>query len=169
MRIRPAETPLTVKLGPERLTLDIVTFELPAFDSVTLTVPLAPADTFPKLRLEALELSRAADATAEPLTATLTGEPEALLITESIPESEPTVFGEKTMFRFAWWPAAIVMGNEAPVTANPAVAMLAWVTMRSEPPPLDTVMDCEAVPFTATDPNVIDDGNTEMVAPAGML
>jgi hypothetical protein len=125
VRIKPAETPLTLKLGPARLTLEIVTFELPVFESVTLMVLFAPVDTDPKLRLAELAFSRVAAATAVPLSATLDGEPDALLITETVPEAAPTVLGEKTILRFAWCPAAIVIGNEAPPIVNPLAAMLA--------------------------------------------
>jgi hypothetical protein len=167
VRIRPAETPLAVKPAPVRLTLEMVRLELPVLESVTSRVLLAPVDTFPKVRLVGLALRRVAAATAVPLTVTFAGELVALLMTETVPDATPTVLGENTILRFDCWPAAIVIGNEAAVTVNPLDEALACVTIRSDPPPLDTVIDCEAVPLTATEPKVIDDGDTEIDAAAG--
>jgi hypothetical protein len=169
VRIRPAETPLAVTPMPVRLTLEMVTLELPVFESVTPWVLLAPVVTFPKLRLVGLALRRVAAVTAVPLTVTLAGELDALLMTETVPDAAPTVLGEKTILRFDCWPAAIVIGNEAPVIVNPLAGMVACVTIRSVPPLLDTVIDWEAVPLTATGPNVIDEGDTEIAAPAGVF
>jgi hypothetical protein len=167
VRIRPAEMPLAVKPGPVRLTLEMVTLELPVLESVTPMVVVAPVVTFPKLRLAGLALRRVAAATAVPLTVTLVGELDAVLMTETVPDAAPTVLGEKTILRFDCWPAAIVIGNEPPVTVNPVAEIVACVTIRLDPPPLDTVIDWEAVPLTATGPNVIADGNTEIAAAAG--
>jgi len=141
MRTRPAETPPVDKVGLVRLTLEMVTLELPVFESATPRVLLAPAVTFPKLRVVGLALRRLVAATAVPLTVTLAGELDALLTTDTVPDTAPTVLGEKTILRFDCWPAAIVMGNEPPATANPLAAVLACVTIRSDPPPLDTVTD----------------------------
>jgi hypothetical protein len=166
-RIRPVETPLAVKPGPARVILEIVTFEVPAFESVTPIVLLPPADTVPKLRLVELASSRAAATTAIPLTLTVAGELEALLMTDTAPDAAPMLLGEKTTLRFACWPAAIVIGNEAPVIVNTLPETLACVTTRLDPPSLDTVTDWEEVPLTATWPNVIEDGDTEIDAAAG--
>jgi hypothetical protein len=57
LRMSPVEMPLTVKPAPEIVTLEIETLEPPVFFSVTGCVLLLPTFTFPKLRLEVLELS----------------------------------------------------------------------------------------------------------------
>ena len=166
-RIIPVETPLVVILVPVMPTLEIVTSEFPAFDSATLKVLLVPADTFPKLKLPAPALRSVVGATPVPLTVMLLGELDALLITETAPETAPAASGENTTLKLDWLPAAIVIGKEAPVIVTPLVAVPACVTVRSDPPPLDTVTDCETAPPTATDPKVIDPGDTEIVATAG--
>jgi hypothetical protein len=53
----PADTPLALKPGPEMLTFEIVTLELPAFVSVAVRRLLLPVFTFPKLKLVGLALS----------------------------------------------------------------------------------------------------------------
>jgi hypothetical protein len=52
----PADTPLALKPAPATLTLEMVTFSVPAFVSVTLCTLLLDTFTLPKLRLVALAL-----------------------------------------------------------------------------------------------------------------
>ena len=52
----PADTPLALKPAPAILTLEMVTFSVPAFVNVTLWMPLLDTFTLPKLRLAALAL-----------------------------------------------------------------------------------------------------------------
>ena len=56
--INPEDTPLTLKPGPDWLTLEIVTLELPVLVIVTESILLVLTFTLPKLRLDGLLLSR---------------------------------------------------------------------------------------------------------------
>jgi len=53
----PADTPLVLKPAPAMLTLEMVTFSVPALVSVTLCTLLLDTFTLPKLRLVVLALS----------------------------------------------------------------------------------------------------------------
>ncbi len=140
-RVSPVETPLVVYLAPATLTLETVTLEFPEFLSVTPRTPLAPMATFPKLKLEGLVLRSAEAVTPSPLTETTLGALETSLITVTPPETAPAALGENTMLNVVCWPAGIVTGREAPVILNPLAAVLACVTVRFDPPLLDTVTD----------------------------
>src|ERR1700690_1189364 len=50
-RIKPEETPDVANRVPARVTLEIVTLEFPAFESVTGSVLDAPEFSFPKFKL----------------------------------------------------------------------------------------------------------------------
>ena len=56
-KLVPAGMPLAAKPGPERLTFEIVTWELVEFVRVTLSVLLLPWLTFPKFTVEELDVS----------------------------------------------------------------------------------------------------------------
>jgi hypothetical protein len=135
---------------------------------VTLKALLFPRDTFPKLRLEALVLRSAVDAIPVPLKETVAGELEMSLITETLPDKVPAVFGEKTTLNVAFFPASMVSGSAIPETVTPAAVELACVTVRFDPPSFDTVTDCEALSPTATEPNLIASGATDIVAAVGV-
>jgi len=125
----------------ETLTFDTVTLEFPAFVRTTLKALLFPTAIFPKFKLGALDVRRAVAAIPTPLKDTVLGELERSLMTETLPERAPGVFGEKTMSNVDCFPGPITRGSEIPVTASPAVVALACVTVRSEPPLFDMVTD----------------------------
>jgi hypothetical protein len=125
----------------ETLTFDTVTLEFPAFVRTTLKALLFPTAMFPKFKLGALDVRRAVAAIPTPLKDTVLGELERSLMTETLPERAPGVFGEKTMSNVDCFPGPITRGSEIPVTASPAVVALACVTVRSEPPLFDMVTD----------------------------
>jgi hypothetical protein len=141
VRIKPAEIPLAANFAPAMLTPEMVTLEFPALVSVTLNMLLAPAVIFPKLKLVALALSRAAAATPVPLMETVLGVLEALLMTDTSPATAPVVFGVNTIVNVDCFPAPIFMGRAAPEVVNPLAAVLACVTMRADPPELEIVTD----------------------------
>ncbi len=101
---------------------------------------------------------------AVPLKETALGEVETSLITETLPDKAPAVFGEKMMLNVACFPAPIVKGSGMSVIVTPAAVVLACVIVRFDPPPFDIVTDCEAVPPKATEPKLTDAGATEIVA-----
>jgi hypothetical protein len=53
-RTCPVDTPLVAKPGPEMLTLEMVTLELPEFATVVLMAEFPPTVTFPKAKFEGL-------------------------------------------------------------------------------------------------------------------
>ena len=140
-RISPVDTPLVVNWLEEVLTLETITLEFPAFVRVTLKLPLPPMLTLPKFRLVGLALSREVAATPVALTLTEAAELDALLITETPPETLPVVFGENTTSKVDWLPECIVIGSDIPVIAKPETATLTWVTVRSDPPLFEMVTD----------------------------
>lgn len=153
VNVKPAEIPLAVNLAPDTLTLETVTLEFPALLSFTLSVLPAPTATFPKLTLEAFASSSAAGATPVPLTVTVLGADEAVLITDTSPVTTPLAFGRNTTNKADCFPGAMVMGRVAPEIANPLAVVLAWVTVSAVPPEFEMVTDCCTVPPTATEPN----------------
>lgn len=94
VRTSPADTPLVEKRLDEVLMLEIVTLEFPVFESVTLRVPEPPIATLPKLRFVEFALNSEVAGTPVPLTLTVAGALEALVITETTPETLPVLFGE---------------------------------------------------------------------------
>jgi hypothetical protein len=88
---------------------------------------------------------------------------------DTAPETAAADFGENTMLSVDWLPAPITRGKDNPVIVNPLADVFACVTVRFDPPVLDTVTDCETVPSTATDPKLIDGGEMDIAAVAGAL
>jgi hypothetical protein len=140
-KIKPAETPLAEKRAPDTLTFDTVTLEFPAFVRVTPNTLLFPIRTFPKLKLDVLVVRSAVAAIPVPLKETVLGELEMSLFTETLPDNAPATFGEKTTLNVDCFPASIVRGSEMPVIVTPAAVVLAWVTVRFDPPPFKMVTD----------------------------
>ena len=140
-RIKPAETPLTEKNAPGTSTFDTVTLEFPAFVRVTLNVLLFPTETFPKFKLDELEVRNAEAAIPIPLKETVLGELEMSLMTETLPDKAPAALGEKTTLNVDCFPGPITRGSEIPVMVTPAAVVLACVTVRFDPPPFDIVTD----------------------------
>ena len=140
-RIMPAETPLPAKLALELATLEIVMLEFPALASETASVPMAPIDTLPKLKLAAPLLSSEVEAMPVALTATLAGEFAASLVMDTSPVTAAADFGENTILSVDWLPGPITRGKGIPVIVNPPADVLACVTVRFDPPVLDMVTD----------------------------
>lgn len=123
------------------MTLDTVTLEFPAFVRVTFNTLLFPTATFPKLKLDVLVVRRAVAAVPVPLKETVAGKLEMSLRMETLPDSAPAAFGEKTTLNVDCFPAPIVRGSAIPVIVTPAAVVLARVTVRFDPPPFDIVTD----------------------------
>jgi hypothetical protein len=140
-RVKPAEMPLAEYCVPETITLETITSELPAFVSMTVKALLFPRATFPKLRLVVLVVRRAVAAIPVPLKDTVLGELETSLMTETLPDKAPAVFGAKMTLNVDCFPASIVKGSVIPVIVTPAAVVLACVTLRFDPPPFVIVTD----------------------------
>ena len=141
VRTRPADTPLVVNIGLELATLEIVTLELPALVSETASAPLAPTETLPKLKVGAPLSSSEVAAIPVPLTGTVVSEFAESLTMDTVPETAAADFGENTMLSVDWLPTAITRGKDIPEIVNPLAEALACVTVRFDPPVLDTVTD----------------------------
>jgi hypothetical protein len=61
-----------------------------------------------------------------PDTATLAGEPGALLTTVTVPALLQATLGVKVTLRLAFFPAGKVNGRLKPPTLNPAAVTVAW-------------------------------------------
>lgn len=118
-----------------------MTLEFPAFVSMRLKALLVPTATFPKFKLGALVVRRAVAAIPVPLKDTVLGELERSLVTETLPDKAPGVFGEKTTSNVDCFPAPITRGSEIPFTVTPAAVALACVTVTFDPPLFDMVTD----------------------------
>lgn len=130
---------------------------------------LFPMATAPKFKLEVELVSTAEAAIPVPLTVTMSGVVETLLMIATPPESAPAVLGANTTFRVARFPGAIVIGSETPLTVTPVAVALAWVMVTLDVLVFEMVTDCEAVEPSGTEPNVIAEGATEIpAAPEGL-
>ena len=124
-RIKPAETPLAEKNAPGTSTFDTVTLEFPAFARVTLKALLFPTETFPKFKVDVLEVRNAVAAIPIPLKETVLGELEMSLMTETLPDKAPAAFGKKTTLNVDCFPEPITRGSEMPVMVTPVAVVLA--------------------------------------------
>ena len=162
--VSPFERPLAAQGRPETATLETVTSEFPAFVTVTLSVPLPPATTFPKFRLGVLKVRSEVAAVPVPLSETLLGDAEALLAMEISPVKAPADFGEKTTSKVDCFPAAMTVGSEIPEIFTPAAEVLACITVTSDRVPFEIVTDCDALLPRGTSPKCKDPGSTEIAA-----
>jgi len=116
VRVTGVVTPLVVTSLALTVTCEIVTFAVPLFVSVTLFELVVPALTLPKARLVGFAESATVPATPVPLSATVDGDPGALLEIVMVPGRLPAVVGAKTALKVALAPAAIVLGVANPLT-----------------------------------------------------
>jgi hypothetical protein len=83
LKMSPVETPLALKPAPEMLTLEIVTFEVPALVSVTFWLPLLDTFTLPKFKVVELALRTSGAALTVSVDELLVALP-ALLVTTTV-------------------------------------------------------------------------------------
>jgi len=138
-----APAPLALNPAPVTTTLEIVTFALPAFVSVTPCELLLPTNTLPKSRLLALALSSAVAAVALPVVEITKGELGALLVSETEPVTVPAELGANTTLNVVFWPGAMLIGSVRPEILNPAPPTLALEIVTLAVPPFCRVMVCE--------------------------
>ena len=122
------------------MTFDRVTLEFPAFVSMTLNTLLLPIATFPKLKLDVLVVRNAVAAIPIPVTEIVLIL-DMSLMTETLPDKTPGVFGKKVRLKLDCLPGPIVRGSETPEIATPAAVVLTCVTVRFDPPPFVIVTD----------------------------
>ncbi len=107
------DPPLAVKAVPEADTLEMLTFSVPVFFSVTGKDDGVPTLTLPKVRFEVLGESCGAEAT--PVPDKLTVNVASLLSIDTLPEEAPADFGAKETVKLTFRPGPIVMGVGSPV------------------------------------------------------
>lgn len=144
VRINPVWTPLTVYPAPERLTLEIVTLELPLFVKVTGRLLLLPILTLEKFRLPVLALRIAVDADTVSVA--------ALLVTLPAPFETVTV-------NCAPLSADVVAGVEYEADVAPLMAV----------PPLLHWYVSVAVPVAVTEKIAGCPGKTLLLAGCAMI
>ena len=145
----PEVTPLALKPAPVTVTLEMLTFEFPVLVRLALSELLPLRFTLPKLRLVGFAVSRNVAVTPVPLRAIVSGEPGALLTSETAPLTLPAAVGVKTTLNVALLPAARVSGTLMLVRLKPLPDTLAWEMVMLALPGLDSLMVCELlVPVT---------------------
>ena len=154
VKVVPEVTPLALKLAPEAVTLERVTFEFPVLVKLALSKLLLPKFTLPKLRLVGFAVSRKVAVTPVPLRAIVRGELGALLTSETVPVTLPAALGVKTTLNVALLPAAMVRGTVMPVRLKPLPDTVAWEIARLALPALDSLMVCELLVPVATLPKL---------------
>ena len=122
VRVVPALTPLTLNPSPEAVTLEIVTFELPLLASVAPSELLPPTLTVPKPRLFGFAPSNEVVATPLPLKGIASGELEALLTSDTLPDALPMPAGAKATLKFVLCPGFRVKGRVSPLAEKPLPA-----------------------------------------------
>lgn len=139
VRTVPEVTPVALNPAPATVTLEIVTFELPLFVSVTLNELVLPTFTFAKFKLVGFAPSRKVEATPVPLKEMASGEPVALLAMEMLPDTGPTAVGRKATLIVVRCPALTFKGSENPLTAKAEPDAVTWVMLSVAVPVLVTI------------------------------
>jgi hypothetical protein len=141
------EKPLPVALTPETATL-----ELPVLVTVNPCEAVLPSLTLPKLILAGLKLSVRVAATPVPLSATVAGMLEALLVMLTVPLTEPAEAGAYCTLKLALWPGVKVAGRLRPLKVKPEPVTVADEIVKFAEPVLVTWKVCELALPTTTEP-----------------
>jgi hypothetical protein len=102
---------------PERPNCEIVTLAVPVLVRVIIRVSADATATLPKARL--LELGVSWYVAPVPAREIVIGEPEALLMTETVPAAKPVCAGAKATLRVALWLGVRVTGKPGLMSVNP--------------------------------------------------
>jgi hypothetical protein len=131
---------------------------LPVFVSVSVCVDEVPVFTLPKLTLFELKLRVSVAATPVPVSATVAGDPGALLVMVRLPLALPVDVGENCALKVLASPAFNVSGSVNPLVLNALPVTLTWETDNAAVPVLLRWKVWEAVVPTATLPKLELDG-----------
>ena len=99
------------------LSCEIVSEAVPELVTVKVCDLVCPLTTLPKLKLAGLIVNPGC--TPVPLTGIASGDPDALLVTDTVPDAFPAVVGANVTDKVTWLDAFKVIGVVAPLTANP--------------------------------------------------
>ena len=136
----------------------ICTVELPVFVRVSVCVDEVPVFTFPKLRLFELRLRVSVAATPVPVSATVAGEPGALLVIVRLPLALPVDAGANCTLKVVDCPALTDSGRVNPLVLKPLPVTLTCETVNVAVPVLLSWMVWEFVVPTTTLPKLKLDG-----------
>jgi hypothetical protein len=91
-----------------------------------------------------------------------------LLVIVRLPDELPAEVGENAIVAVVCWLGLMVRGTVAPLILNPGPVMAACVTVSAAVPVFDTMITCETVLPTATDPKLMDEGVRDMAGEPGL-
>ena len=103
---------------------------------VSVCVDEVPVFTFPKLKLFGLRLRVSVAATPVPVSATVAGEPGALLVMVMLPLALPADVGENCALNVLAFPGFNVSGRVNPLVLNAVPVTLTWETVNAAVPVL---------------------------------
>jgi hypothetical protein len=112
-------TPLALKPAPETVTWEMVTLELPVFESVAVWELLVPTVTSPKERLVGLAEIWYVALTPVPERGTVVGESGASLTMERLPVTLPAPVGANATLKVDVCPGLKGIGKVSPVVLKP--------------------------------------------------
>lgn len=141
---------MSVNPVPEIAIFEIVRADAPPLDSLSGRELVEPNATLPKLRLDGESISWAASPPA--LSETVSGEFDALLVTEMLPELLPAPGGVNFALKLVFAPGASVMGRARLLMLKPGPVTLAPETFTALWPVLLSVITCVALDPGATVP-----------------
>ena len=90
---------------------------MPELVTVKVCDLVCPSTTLPKLKLAGLIVNPGC--TPVPLSAIDSGDPDALLVTDTVPDAFPAVVGANLTDRVTWLDAGTVVGVVTPLTVKP--------------------------------------------------
>ncbi|MGC1385728.1 MAG: hypothetical protein WA823_18275 [Candidatus Acidiferrales bacterium] len=111
------ERPVVLKAAPVVVAEFNVTLAVPLFVSVTFTVLLLPVNWLPKFNEEGFATRLPSVPVA--VIGMVIVPSFAVLVTVMLPEAVPAAVGANCAVKLVDWPAAIVIGVDAPVTLKP--------------------------------------------------
>jgi hypothetical protein len=136
----------------------ICTLALPVFVIVSGCVDEVPVFTFPKLKLFELRLRVNVAATPVPVSATVAGEPGALLVMVRFPLALPVDVGENCALNVLACPGFKVSGRVNPLVLKALPVTLTWETVNAAVPVLLSWIVWELVAPTVALPKLKLDG-----------
>jgi hypothetical protein len=121
----------------------MVTLEFPVLVNEELKSVSLPTFTLPKLRLGVLNVNSCVPVSPDPLSAIVSVELGALLVSEIDPVTAPATPGAKTALNVVFEPAGIVIGALRPLMLNPVPVTVAFEITKLDVPLLVKLIVCE--------------------------
>src|ERR1700687_1775803 len=146
------------------ITRDTVTSPFPVLASVIFFVLLPPTITSPKLTVLGLTESCRSEVMPVPPRPMVSGGVGALLRSERLPVTEPAVLGVKLTAKVMDRHRETLSGTLSPLTLKLVPVTVAPEIIRFPPPGLLTVKLCVFVAPSITDPKVMLEGATDILA-----